>query len=227
MNLFLIISIYSFLYGLYENNLVYRNLHLLEHLTTYGNWSIMFSLFFFILFYFRSDFIHVFYYILYFALFEDIIFWISDGINNNVYPFPVGNWYDDQFTFFYLFGLGKATSFFPYVPRFYYLFAVVCGVYLFFHKINNHKLKHIWSMLTLVPTFILIFGSIILPKEIILHYSFLLFAIILVVVYYIIFICYIIKFGIIRFDIIKFDIIKKICNYKTSNNISQHREIYL
>ncbi len=64
--------------------------------------------------------------------FEDVIFWVIQGIRGNRWPFPAGNWWDEYFASFrVLGGWGTATSFWPFVPRYYYIvFGILLPYYL-------------------------------------------------------------------------------------------------
>lgn len=54
-----------------------------------------------------------------FAVNEDLWYWITKSIHELEYVFPVGNWFDQKFSF--LQGLGEPIPFFPYWPRFYFV----------------------------------------------------------------------------------------------------------
>jgi hypothetical protein len=67
--------------------------------------------------------------------FEDVIFWTLQGIRNREWPFPAGNWWDAYFASFRVLGnWGTATSFWPFVPRYYY---VVLGILLPYYLIAS------------------------------------------------------------------------------------------
>ena len=72
--------------------------------------------------------------------FEDLVFWIviafkrlaAEGYWAN--PFPAGNWWDEWFASFrVLGGWGTATSFWPFVPRYYY---IVLGIGIFYYLMS-------------------------------------------------------------------------------------------
>ena len=54
------------------------------------------------------------------AVFEDLIYFITYGLDFNFYPYPAGNWWDATFASFrVLGGLGQAIEFPPYTPIYY------------------------------------------------------------------------------------------------------------
>jgi len=160
------ITTYAILYGLYEYNIVYYSLRLLQYLTKYGNWFIMWFLFFTICATLKMKRIDILYYLLWFSTIEDIIFWLCSWYRYSKYPYPVGNWYDEELPMFRLFHLGKAVGFEPQVPLFYYISLGICMVYFILNQCKYHKLIKYWNYIVLPPMYILIIGSLLLPKEI-------------------------------------------------------------
>ena len=63
-----------------------------------------------------------------FPVIEDLFFFISLSIHEHHFPFPVSNWYDEAFSITKFIRLGQATMFWPFFPRFYYIFHLI---YLF------------------------------------------------------------------------------------------------
>jgi len=56
----------------------------------------------------------------FFVMFEDLVYHICYGIDNNFYPFPVGDWWDEYLASFRVLGnLGQALPFWPYAPLYY------------------------------------------------------------------------------------------------------------
>jgi hypothetical protein len=54
------------------------------------------------------------------AVFEDLIYFITYGIDMSFYPYPAGNWWDATFASFrVLGGLGQPISFWPFTPIYY------------------------------------------------------------------------------------------------------------
>ena len=65
--------------------------------------------------------------------FEDVVFWTLQGIKNQKWPFPAGNWWD---TFLHHLEFseigGRQHQFWPFVPRYYYVvFGIMLPYYLF------------------------------------------------------------------------------------------------
>ena len=189
MNNFTLINFYAIIYGIYENNVVFRNLYLLQYITLYGNWTIMWSILFVIFILFKFDFIDCMYYVLYFGMTEDIVFWISDSFYKKKFPFPVGNWYDEKIPYFKQFNLGEASVFEPRVPYFYYVFIIICTVYFILRRLQYNLLTRIWNLLSLVPMYTMIIGSIVIPENIINKNGYLI-LISIQILFYILGICY-------------------------------------
>ena len=62
------------------------------------------------------------------SVLEDLFFFISLGIHQQKYPFPVSNWYDEAFWIAEILKLGQPLTFFPYIPNFYFVLPLI---YLF------------------------------------------------------------------------------------------------
>ena len=77
-----------------------------------------------------------------FPVVEDLFFFISLGIHQQKYPFPVSNWYDEAFWIAKILKLGQPLTFVPYIPNFYfvlpliYLFGIVILIVLQARKGN-------------------------------------------------------------------------------------------
>jgi hypothetical protein len=63
-----------------------------------------------------------------FAVNEDLLYWISKSIHEARWVFPVGNWFDQKFSF--LQGLGEPTYSAPYFPRFYFVGWILVSILL-------------------------------------------------------------------------------------------------
>ena len=174
MEKILYISLYSISYGMYENLVVYHNTSIVNYITKYGNWSIMWGLFSIICVILKMTFVEILYYILWFSTCEDIVFFICDWFTLQKYPYPVGNWYDEQFPLFKIFHLGKSDEFLPYFPRFYFITLAICSIYFTLNFIKSrlirrnilNKLISVFSMIVLSPLYVLIIGSIMVPSNI-------------------------------------------------------------
>jgi hypothetical protein len=85
--------------------------------------------------------------------FEDVIFWTVQGIRNNKWPFPAGDWWDTLFASFRVLGnWGTATTFWPYVPRYYYVVLGILLPYYLFAIIGGPKYGQLlsWVLLPVV-----------------------------------------------------------------------------
>ncbi len=89
---------------------------------------------------------------------EDFVFWIVEWIVERQFPFPAKNWWDVVITPFRVLGnWGTATSFWPYIPRFYYIVAVILISYFLINRLGGPKYNQIvdWIFLpVLLPFFI-------------------------------------------------------------------------
>ena len=107
MRNFICINLYSIIYGIYENWIVYNGIYLLQYLTIYGNWAIMWGVYFCVCLLMRMSVLDCLYYTLWFSTIEDIIFFACEWHVHKKYPYPVGNWYDSQLPLFQVFHFGN------------------------------------------------------------------------------------------------------------------------
>jgi len=134
---FIAAFIYSIFYGLYEYFIVYHYPRLLDMLGTSINWSIMYlGLLLTVALVTRLEgkfsLEQTLMGLLFMAMFEDVIYWMSQWIDTGAYPFPAGDWWDTMFASFrVLGGLGQPIPVWPYVPT-YYLpgFGMAIGFYV-------------------------------------------------------------------------------------------------
>jgi len=160
---FVLFTVYSIVYGMYENILVYHTIHLLGYLQIYGNWLIMFSGFLTLCLYRKSSFVEGINILLWFLTLEDIVYFVCESLLfDRTYPYPVLDWYDQQLSVYGLLNLGTATSFFPYVPRFYYLHLAICVPYFLIERWP--MFRRVWCSLTL-PSIVVIITTSILIKH--------------------------------------------------------------
>lgn len=170
MKKFIINTVYSILYGIYEQQIVYYR-NLLYYLRKEGNWLIMWMLFFILNL--NTPVLDLLYYIMFFSTLEDIVFWFCSWSTYKIYPYPVGNWYDEQLPMFRIFNLGASVEFNPYIPTFYFITISLCLIYFLFKKYQTFIT--IFSLIVLNPMYVIIIGSVILPKNIDNNFAFLLF----------------------------------------------------
>lgn len=157
---FLTAFIFSILYGFYEYFVVYHYIRIYDILGPSGNWSIMYlSLVLCVAITTRYEgklnVEQIIMGLFFMAMFEDVIYWMSQWIDLGIYPFPAGNWWDNMFpSFRVLGGLGQPIPFWPFVPT-YYLpgFGLVFGFYIC--SFRGPKLSRIAFMI-IGPLFIAI-----------------------------------------------------------------------
>ncbi len=117
---FLVAFIYSIVWGIYEYY-IFKIDVVPDFMSVQVHWAIMHSLLVVILavatrFSFEQIIIGQFF----MAVFEDMIFFITLGLDLGYYPYPAGNWWDSTFASFrVLGGLGQPISFWPYTPIYY------------------------------------------------------------------------------------------------------------
>ncbi len=104
-------------------------------------------------------------FLLFVVNFEDVIFWMMVWIRNGSYPYPAGNWWDSTFASFRVLGnWGTATSFWPYVPRYYYVVSGLLIPYYFMVLLGGTKYGQVlaWIYLpAIIPVLIgLVTGEI-------------------------------------------------------------------
>ena len=86
-----------------------------------------------------------------FGLLEDISYFIGYGIQHNVYPYPVSDWYDSTIGSFKLFHFGTPISFFPYVPVFYIYYMCNILIYICLFSKEKHSYINLFNIY-IVPT---------------------------------------------------------------------------
>lgn len=134
---FIAAFVYSLFYGFYEYFIVYHYPRLLDVLGTSLNWSIMYlglllTVALATRFEGKFSIEQMLMGLLFMAMFEDVIYWMSQWIDTGIYPFPAGDWWDTMFASFrVLGGLGQPIPIWPYVPA-YYLpgFGMAIGFYV-------------------------------------------------------------------------------------------------
>ena len=99
--------------------------------------------------------------------FEDLVFWIVQGFKKLAAegywtnPFPAGNWWDEWFSSFrVLGGWGTATSFWPFVPRYYYIVLGILTFYYLMAIIGGPKYGQIADWIILPATLPVLIGLI-------------------------------------------------------------------
>ena len=97
---------------------------------------------------------------------EDITYWMVEWAVEKQFPFPAKNWWDREITSFRVLGnLGTETSFWPYVPRAYYILGTIIIVYYLMNQLGGPKYGQIADWV-LFPFLIPFFTGFIIPNDI-------------------------------------------------------------
>jgi hypothetical protein len=148
---FLISFIYSIVWGIYEyyimkNGFVPNTIPILVH------WAIMHLLLVGILAFATKFSIEQMIMGQFFmAVFEDMIYFITLGLDLRYYPYPAGNWWDNAFASFrVLGGLGQAITFPPYTPI-YYIPGFLMIIFFYIFSFQGPKASRIaaWMIIPL------------------------------------------------------------------------------
>ena len=159
---FLYCILYSIIYGVYEYEFVFTNTRFICYLGNYGNWFIMWSIFAIGIIINKVKFIDTLYLIMLFSTVEDIVYFLCYWNDNKIYPFQSSHemWYNNQFSFFRLFELGKTIPYFPYTPLFYCLTLSYITVYVIFYRYTQFIFY--FTVILVTPFYVIIFYSFII-----------------------------------------------------------------
>jgi hypothetical protein len=147
-------TIYSFCYGMFEYFFLHKFYYDYVSRLSYKYWIIMWFFPIFISFIIlKRDFnISLLFFVIHlFGLVEDISYFIAYGINHSIYPYPVSDWYDSTIGSFELFHLGRPINIFPYMPIFYFYYAMVIIIYICLFNLNKQSYLNIFNIF-IIPT---------------------------------------------------------------------------